>query len=137
MTRSRVVTAVAAAVLGLVTGCGGSSTTVSDKANRQLRLDVLAVTEAAAAKDAATAAAALIRLHTHVLSFQQSGDLSSSQAAAIDAAATRVADGLDGLTPATPTTTPPEPSTSTATSSSSTPAPAEKTKGKGKGRGRG
>jgi ABC-type Na+ efflux pump permease subunit len=129
----------AAGMLLLTTGCGGSSIAVSEKANRQLRLDVLAVTEAAAAKDAAAAAAALIRLHTHVVAFQQAGDLSSDRAAEIDAAATKVADGLDGLAPAAAQTTPPKPSTSTTTTSSppSTPKPVEKSKGKGKGHGRG
>jgi hypothetical protein len=134
--RSRVLAVVVATALALVTGCGGSATAISDKASRQLRLDVLAVTEAAAAEDAAAAAAALIRLHTHVLTFQQSGELSTSRAGEIDAAAAKVAKGLEALAPATPQTTPPKPSTSTATSSS-TPTPVEKTKTKGKGRGHG
>lgn len=138
MRRSRVLAVVAAGMVMLATGCGGSTTAISAKANHQLRLDVLAVTKAAAAKDAAAAAAALIRLHTHVVAFQETGDLSSERAAEIDAAATKVADGLDGLAPATAQTAPPKPSTSSTTSSrTSTPTPVEKTKGKGKGHGRG
>lgn len=138
MRRSRVLAVVAAGMLAFATGCGGPGTALSEKANRQLRLDVLAVTEAAAAKDAAAAAAALIRLHTHVVAFQESGDLSSDRAAEIDAVATKVADGLDGLAPATAQTAPPKPSTSSTTSSpTSTPKPVEKAKGKGKGHGGG
>lgn len=136
MRRSRVLAVAAAGMLMLATGCGGSAPEISDKANRQLRLDVLAVTEAAASKDAAAAAAALIRLHTHVVAFQQSGDLSGDRAAQVDAAATKVADGLDAIIPATPQTTPPRPPTSTATTpSASAPRPSEKIKGKGHGHG--
>jgi hypothetical protein len=138
MRRSRVIAVLAAGMVALATGCGAASSVISEKANRQLRLDVLAVTEAAAAKDTAAAAAALIRLHTHVVALQESGDLSSDRAAEIDAAATKVADGLDGLAPATAQTAPPKPSTSSSPSSSTTsPKPVEKPKGKGKGRGRG
>lgn len=129
---------VAGAILMLATGCGSSSTALSEKANRQLRLDVLAVTEAAAAKDTAAAAAALIRLHTHVVAFQESGDLSSDRAVEIDAAATKVADGLDGLVPTTAQAAPPKPSTSSTTSSpTSAPKPVEQPKDKGKGHGHG
>jgi hypothetical protein len=135
--KSRTVVSLAGCLLLLVSGCG-SGTTMSAAAGRQLRQDVLAVTEAAAAQDAAAAAAGLIRLHGRVLDFQRAGNLSAGKAAQIEAAAERVADDLALLAPASESGTPPPPRTSTPSSTSSTtPETTPHKKGKGKGRGRG
>ena len=125
MRRSRVLAVVAAGMVMLATGCGGSTTAISAKANHQLRLDVLAVTES-------------LRGRVPTVAIFTTDTAAALRAAEIDAAATKVADGLDGLAPATAQTAPPKPSTSSTTSSrTSTPTPVEKTKGKGKGHGRG
>lgn len=117
-----------AAVLGPVLGGCSSSATPN-----LLQRDVLAVSNAAAAKDLAGATSAVGRLRTDVAAERQAGRLDATRAATIEQAAAAVLADLAALqpAPASPTTSSSSSAASTSTAvTSSAPAPSTKTNGK-------
>jgi hypothetical protein len=99
---------VAAAVALALAGCGASSPSSSTAATARslLRDDVLALSRAAAARDATAAATALDNLDADLAAVRAGGQLSPTQVAQIRAAADAVRADLATLATPTPTATP-------------------------------
>jgi hypothetical protein len=99
---------VAAAIALALAGCGASSPSSSTAATARslLRDDVLALSRAAAARDATAAATALDNLDADLAAVRAGGQLSPTQVAQIRAAADAVRADLATLATPTPTATP-------------------------------
>lgn|GEM_PF-5933824 len=117
----------AAALLFLLVGCSSHPADVSASAGTALATDVARLSTAARAHDATGVRSAVVALRAEVSRQQASGDLSTSRAATVLAAAARVAADVPLPSPA-PTVVPASPRPVV-----SPPAPAGGSKGKGKG----
>ncbi|MDT4936428.1 MAG: hypothetical protein QOG80_99 [Pseudonocardiales bacterium] len=117
---------IASSVVLVAAGCGGSPQaslgSINQDAAVHLQSDVLALTRAAAAHDWATARTALAALRADVSASRDAGTVGSQRAAAIEAAAAKVAADIPPAVTAVPTPT----ATPTPKKTSTAPAPAPK-----------
>lgn len=125
--------AAAAAIALLVVGPSLAACSATPPRPTALQTDVLAVSQAAAARDLAATSAAIGRLNADVVAARQAGTLDAARAATIESAATAV------LADVTAAVQAPAPTTSSVPASAPpparAPAPAHQPKDKGKGGG--